>query len=145
MSEDDILRAVVKGPVWDEGNRYGDACAWQAETEKGRFCYGVDLAGLFYMQTPEREHDGFPTLAAAQAAAEADYRARIATALDLDKLEALTAFIAEFADAKIEALPQPRPHRATPEDGPDPVVDAQDVWAFQEEARSVLAALRGAA
>lgn len=141
MTAAEILAGLVKPPIWDEGNRYGDACAWQAETEKGRFCYGVDLAGLFYMQTPEREHDGFPTLAAAKAAAEADHRARIAAALDVDKIVALVDALADAAGA-LDSAGEELSDFAN--------ILSRDPWQANQayesavQARAALAAFRGA-
>ena len=97
MDRDDIVRAVVKVPTGWLENRYGDAVSFLVNTEKGRFVYGRDLAGIFYIQTPDGEREGFPTLAAAQAAAEADYRARIGAALDLEKVEKLVEAAEPFA------------------------------------------------
>ena len=95
--DSDIVKTLVKPPQWQDGGTYDGSAAWLSFNEKGRFCYGVDLAGIFYMQTPDGEQEGFPTLAAAQAAAEADYRARIAAALDLDALAGLVKALEHIA------------------------------------------------
>jgi hypothetical protein len=71
-----------------------------------------------------------PDLARAFIAATA--RAEAAEA----RVAELTDFITEFAAAKIDALPSPRVR--SPEDEPDPVVAADDVWAWQEDARALL-------
>lgn len=49
----------------------------------------------------------------------------------------LRNFVEDFAAAKIDALRFPRP--LSPEDEPDPVVDAEEVWAWQADARAALA------
>lgn len=54
------------------------------------------------------------------------------------RLAALEGFITEFAAAKIEALRFPGVIRS-PEDEPDPVVEATEVWAWQEDASAALA------
>lgn len=77
----------------------------------------------------------------AQAAAEADYRALIAAALHVEKISALVEEMADFANAKIDALRYSPPHGASPEDEPDPVVDAETVWAWQADVKDALAAL----
>lgn len=52
------------------------------------------------------------------------------------RIEALEAFLAEFAEAKFPALP--KPHVSHPADEPDPATDAEIVWAWQEDARELL-------
>lgn len=101
MTEAELAALIVKPPIWDKGNSYGGASAWLSFNEKGRFCYGVDLAGLFYMQTPDEEKDGFPSLAAAQSAAEADYCARIAASLDLGPIMRLVDDMTRIADGNL--------------------------------------------
>jgi hypothetical protein len=83
------LSKIVKTLEWDEGQRYGDARSWLCFNEKGRFCYGVDLAGIYYAQTPDGEQEGFPTLESAKAVAQADYAARVLAAIDTDALQGL--------------------------------------------------------
>ena len=56
----------------------------------------------------------------------------------LDKIERLEGFIGDFAAAKIDALRYSPPHGASPEDEPDPVVDAETVWAWQADAKAAL-------
>ena len=63
-------------------------------------------------------------------------RADLSDALLREAMEAL----ADFAEAKFDAL---RTHRAAhPADEPDPVTDAETVWAYQDDARATLAKLR---
>ena len=57
----------------------------------------------------------------------------------LAEVERLRDFVDEFSSAKIHALRFPGVIRS-PEDEPDPVVDAEEVWAWQEDARAVLKA-----
>lgn len=105
---------------------------WQVELRVGSLVHGVT------------ETDGTtpPDLAAAKAAAQADYEARIRAALEPDAgvVAELVEFIGDFGAAKIEALRYDR-GRSSPEDDPDPVVEAEQVWNWQEEARAILAKL----
>lgn len=108
------LSELVKPLVWGAGQKYGDAQSWLSFNKEGRFCYGVDLAGIFYIQTPDREEEGFLTLDAARAAAHADYAARVLASIDTDKITALISPIAEFlpdavaaAEKAMTRYPQP--------------------------------------
>lgn len=58
-------------------------------------------------------------------------------ATDAAREAGLRNFVEDFAAAKIDALRFPRP--LSPEDEPDPVVDAEEVWAWQADARAALA------
>ena len=51
----------------------------------------------------------------------------------------LRDFIGDFANAKIDALRYQPSYGESPEDEPDPVVDAETVWAWQADAKSALA------
>lgn len=53
-------------------------------------------------------------------------------------IDPLREFVEDFASAKINALRFPPPD--SPEDELDPVVEAYEVWAWQEDARAALAA-----
>lgn len=84
MTKDEILRAVVKPLVWVPN---------PDSSERGTVAVG---AGKTYHAcddgwTPHRQMRWTEalSLAAAQAAAEADYRARVAAVLDVDKIAAL--------------------------------------------------------
>ena len=82
---------------------------------------------------------------------ERDFWTKLSNQL-VDKLEAaeaenaalrarvaeLTDFLADFADTNIEAIHTPVAFRS-PEDEPDPVVDAGEVWAWQEDAAALRA------
>lgn len=143
MDRDAIVKALVKGLEW---NTDGDV-AWSL----GRaprysitrvFAWGCKLR---YGNMDINHPDGgwHPSVDAAQAAAEADYRARVAAALRVDLIEALVDIASDFAKAKIDALRYSPPHGASPEDEPDPVVDAETVWAWQADFTAALAALEG--
>lgn len=55
-------------------------------------------------------------------------------------VKGLRDFVVDFADAKIDALRYSPPHGASPEDEPDPVVDAETVWAWQADAKDAIKA-----
>ncbi len=133
MTHDEIIAAIVKPPIWDEGQRYSDARAWLSFNEKGRFCYGVDLAGIFYMQTPDGEEEGFDTLAAAKAAAEADYRTRKAADLYVEKIAALVEAVNGLAAVlnRNEAKGPPRDEELV------------FCWLAAQDVRAKLIAMRG--
>ena len=57
------------------------------------------------------------------------------------RVKALEDFVADFASAKIDALRYQPAYGESPEDEPDPVVDAETVWAWQADAKTALAAL----
>lgn len=52
------------------------------------------------------------------------------------RAEKAEAFIAEFAEFKFTEAP--RPHIRDPQDEPDQYVDAQEVWAWQTDAKELL-------
>jgi len=58
-----------------------------------------------------------------------------------DRERVLADFIAEFAAAKIDALRYQPAYGESPEDAPDPVVEAETVWAWQADAKAALATL----
>jgi hypothetical protein len=83
-----------------------------------------------------------------QLRARADREQRIYAAPELAKMlragadameerERLRDFVSDFAAAKIEGLRYSGVIRS-PEDEPDPVVDASEVWAWQEDALAAL-------
>ncbi len=57
------------------------------------------------------------------------------------RVKEMEDFVADFASAKIDALRYQRAYGESPEDEPDPVVDAETVWAWQADAKTALAAL----
>jgi len=85
-----------------------------------------------------RKHQGRAVAAEADrdrlAAANAALEARVAGLRD---------FVDDFAKAKIDALRYERPYGSSPEDDPDPVVDAETVWAWQADAKAALATQEG--
>ena len=56
----------------------------------------------------------------------------------------LRDFIGDFANAKIDALRYQPSYGESPEDEPDPVVDAETVWAWQADAKAALSAAQPA-
>ncbi len=56
-----------------------------------------------------------------------------------DEVARLSDFLSDFASAKIDALRYSPPYGSSPEDEPDPVVDAETVWAWQADAKTALA------
>jgi hypothetical protein len=102
MDRDMILRAVVKDMVWRavswgaDGVDGEDDDGWEASVTVGgipyRIPYRVDWFGHedFRVDYPDdRANTTHPALAAAKAAAEADYRTRIAEAINLNLIEGL--------------------------------------------------------
>lgn len=85
-----------------------------------------------------------PLLAAAPRLA----RQLLATMIERDEAQAAQAvlrdFIEEFSGAMIEALRYSPPYGSSPEDEPDPVVDAETVWAWQTDAKDAIRALPSA-
>jgi len=62
----------------------------------------------------------------------------LALADALEREATLRAFVEDFASAKIDALRYQPAYGESPEDEPDPVVDAETVWAWQADARAAL-------
>ena len=60
------------------------------------------------------------------------------------RVKALEDFVADFASAKIDALRYQPAYGESPEDEPDPVVDAETVWAWQADAKAALSAAQPA-
>lgn len=97
-----IVKALVKPLVWHEQTRAKGFITgqWWAEAMSGAYLisvYTTENDGCLlslghFMREADTRH---PTLAAAQAAAEADYQARIAAALHIDKIAALVDVLSE--------------------------------------------------
>jgi hypothetical protein len=91
-AEQKIIAGLVRPLMWETTPAVPDY--WRARVE-GVGAYEIYMLGDEQFALDRMDVRGgvivgrFPTLAAAQASAEADYRARIAAALDLDKLTAL--------------------------------------------------------
>lgn len=135
------MAKLVKPLVWKTrrykqpdqiGHHSGTYAIWQ--DPKTLAC--VASSGAPYFFGPVHAAD----LEAAQAAANADHAARVIAALDGDAVRELVEFLGDFGRAKIDALRHDR-GRSSPEDDPDPVVDAEPVWGWQEDARAILAKL----
>jgi len=103
-------------------------------------------AGAMLARIVALEADG----EAARSAASTNFARAVAAEADRDRLAAANAvleakvaglrdFIDEFAKAKIDALRYSPPCGSSPEDEPDPVVDAKTVWAWQADAKAALA------
>lgn len=67
----------------------------------------------------------------------------LAARANLEAAEKLADALSDFATAKIDALHFPGVIRS-PEDEPDPVVEADYVWALQDDAKTALAAWEAA-
>lgn len=85
-----------------------------------------------------RNAAGFIARFALAESARADQAEAANAALEA-RVAGLCDFIEDFAKAKIDALRYSPPHGSSPEDEPDPVVDAETVWAWQSDARDALA------
>lgn len=93
MDRDAIVKALVKPLVWRDTkstNQRHEAVIFEAMYE---VCLEDD--GWFFWNDGDEGYGPYNTLAAAQAAAEADYRARIADALHIDKIAALVDLLNE--------------------------------------------------
>ena len=60
------------------------------------------------------------------------------------RVKALEDFVADCASAKIDALRYQPAYGESPEDEPDPVVEAETVWAWQADAKAALSAAQPA-
>lgn len=109
------------------------------------------LAALDDLDAVKAERDKWHDLAAANGRAALDELAQVVAAeARAEAAEAanaamtaregvLRAFIDDFATAKIDALRYQPSYGESPEDEPDPVVDATEVWAWQSDAKDILA------
>lgn len=96
--------------------------------------FATDLGDVPYILATPTAIAASPEMQALLAAETA--RADAAEAL----VKGLRDFVVDFADAKIDALRYSPPHGASPEDEPDPVVDAETVWAWQADAKDAIKA-----
>lgn len=160
-----LLDGVTPGPWewWGNSGLYGPANSAVIWPEDGYFYseYTQDSATVHVSKADARflaaARELVPALAAERAALAEELvsvlqreaattkryddrldAAETALAAEKAKVARMRDFLADFAEAKIEALPMP--HVRHPADEPDPVVDAETVWAWQEDA---LAALKG--
>lgn len=99
------------------------------------------LAAVEALRVEARENamQALASMGQAQEAYEAQLEAEAELARLRDRERVLADFIAEFAAAKIDALRYQPAYGESPEDAPDPVVEAETVWAWQEDARAALA------
>ena len=99
--------------------------------------------GPYWLAMPSR---ATPTVLAAdpevKALVEAALAAEVARLRERERV--LSDFIAEFAAAKIDALRHQPAYGESPEDEPDPVVEAETVWAWQADAKDILSAAQSA-
>lgn len=102
-------------------NTIDDANMWK--------CFGVEAQSGMVQKIWEQRKS-------ANARAEA---AEAANAAMTAREGVLRAFIDDFATAKIDALRYQPSYGESPEDEPDPVVDATEVWAWQSDAKDILA------
>lgn len=88
---------LVKLLVWNEYEREGAIEQWDAEAGTFHVYYGIELHHDGFRAFWDGEALGpFDTFDAAKAAVQADYAARILSALNLDAIEALQARVAEL-------------------------------------------------
>lgn len=114
------LRAERDAADQRDGAMLARIVALEADGEAARSAASTNFARA---ETAEAERD---RLAAANAVLEA-------------KVAGLRDFVDDFAKAKIDALRSSPPYGSSPEDDPDPVVDAETVWAWQADAKAALA------
>ncbi len=130
MDRDAIVKALVKPLVWRDTkstNQRHEAVIFEAMYEVCLEDDGLEDDGWFFWNDGDEGYGPYNTLAAAQAAADADYRARIAAALHVEKIAALVEALEPFKamsgelfarnwnkDDVVIALDNPRdPHRLT--------------------------------
>ena len=101
------------------------------------------LAAVEALRVEARENamQALASMGQAQEAYEAQLEAEAERDRLRDRERVLADFIAEFAAAKIDALRYQPAYGESPEDEPDPVVDAKTVWAWQADAKAALATL----
>ena len=97
-----------------------------------------ELGGWLANKLDEDEWPTAERFLNAAAKSLADLAAEIQRLRDRERV--LADFITEFAAAKIDALRYQPAYGESPEDAPDPVVEAETVWAWQEDARAALIA-----
>lgn len=102
------------------------------------------LAAVEALRARERESamQALASMGQAQEAYEAQKAAETALAAMTARVAELEAFIDDFATAKIDALRYSPPYGSSPDDEPDPVVDAETVWAWQADAKAALSHIK---
>ena len=111
-----------------------------AELRAERDALAADGAGVFWAEKARAFAMQMASVdaRAKDAESERDRLAAANAALEA-KVAGLSDFIDDFAKAKIDALRYSPPYGSSPEDEPDPVVDAKTVWAWQADAKAALA------
>ncbi len=92
MDKDELIRGLVKPLIWESGLFCDQDAFYSAYPNPGWSVVQFSSRnGRWAVDDPfgNASDDDWETASEAKAAAEADYRARIAAALDLDKLRAL--------------------------------------------------------
>ena len=98
---------------------------------------GLALVAELRAEAREGAMQALASMGQAQEAYEAQLKAEAELAAAQEREAGLRNFVEDFAAAKIDALRFPRP--LSPEDELDPVVEAEEVWAWQADARAALA------
>jgi len=111
-----------------------------AEARAERDALAADGAGVFWAEKARAFAMQMASVdaRAKDAESERDRLAAANAALEA-KVAGLRDFVDDFAKAKIDALRYSPPCGSSPEDDPDPVVDAETVWAWQADAKAALA------
>ncbi len=111
-----------------------------AELRAERDALAADGAGVFWAEKARAFAMQMASVdaRAKDAESERDRLAAANAALEA-KVAGLRDFVDDFAKAKIDALRYSPPCGSSPEDDPDPVVDAETVWAWQADAKAALA------
>ena len=124
---DDLARTDAPERIWVDFAEYPSGAMIGS-------VYTSDLGDIPYILATPTAIAASPEMQALLAAETA--RADAAEAL----VKGLRDFVVDFADAKIDALRYSPPYGASPEDEPDPVVDAETVWAWQADAKDAIKA-----
>jgi len=111
-----------------------------AELRAERDALAADGAGVFWAEKARAFAMQMASVDARAKDAESERdRLAAANAVLEAKVAGLRDFVDDFAKAKIDALRYSPPCGSSPEDDPDPVVDAETVWAWQADAKAALA------
>lgn len=117
-----------------------DGFALVQELRAERDALAADGAGVFWAEKARAFAMQMASVDARAKDAESERdRLAAANAVLEAKVAGLRDFVDDFAKAKIDALRYSPPCGSSPEDDPDPVVDAETVWAWQADAKAALA------
>ncbi len=133
---DEAVKALLDGATpgpWRADGEPWNRIVWSSADN--RVCFMAHSSGL----NDARDIATSNLIAAAPDLARALLAARAERDRLRDRERVLADFIAEFAAAKIDTLRYQPAYGESPEDAPDPVVEAETVWAWQEDARAALA------